>query len=62
MPSFPSTALTPENVKMTFREPVVSEAVNLRMLGVPRGIYRGLVPSVTPGSLVLTLGVDPVGG
>jgi len=62
MPSFPSTALTPENVKMTFREPVVSEAVNLRMMGVPRGIYRGFIPSATPGSLVLTLGVDPVGG
>ena len=62
MPSFPSTALDPANVKMAFREAVVSEAINLRHMGLPRGVYRGWVPTVTPGSKVLTFDVDPVLG
>lgn len=58
MPSFPSITLPAANVKFAFRELVTSEALNLRMMAFPRGVYRGWEPSVTPGSLIVTFGVD----
>ena len=58
MPSFPSATISPENVAVRFRETRFTEAVNRRWYGLPRGVYVGWTPQVTPGSLVLTLATD----
>lgn len=58
MPSFPSTAVASENVAVRFRELEFTAAVNRRWYGLPRGVYAGWTPSVTPGSRILTLGTD----
>ena len=62
MPIFPSISLDPSTVKASFREARVSEAVNLRWSGMPRGVYQGWLPSTTPGSNVVSFDVDPVLG
>lgn len=59
MPSFPNFPFTRDNVKVRFLEPTVSQSVNQRFLGMPRGVYVGYVPQVTNGSLILTLATDP---
>jgi hypothetical protein len=58
MPNFPSTALDPSTVKASFREASVSEMVNSRWAGMPRGIYHGWEPATIPGSPLLTFNVD----
>jgi len=62
MPNFPSTVLDSAFVKASFREPLVSELVNDRWAGMPRGVYNGWLPVVSAGSNVLTFDVDPVLG
>jgi len=59
MPSFPASPFTRDNVKVRFLEPTVSQSINQRFLGLPRGVYVGYIPQVTPGSLVLALAPDP---
>ncbi len=57
--TFPTITLAKEFVKVRFLEPNAAQGINQRWLGMPRGIYLGFIPSVTPGSNVLTLDVDP---
>ena len=57
--TFPSISLGKEFVKVRWFEENVPEAVNRRWIGMPRGIYLGFIPTTTPGSRVVTLGVDP---
>jgi hypothetical protein len=49
-------------VKPRAGEHYVSETVNSKFLGQPRGVYLGYTPRVTAGSLTLTLAKDPVYG
>ena len=49
MSSFPSVALTQEQVKIRFEEPFLAVAINRRFLPMPAGIYRGFTV-VTSGS------------
>lgn len=58
MPSFPTAAFTRDNVKVRFLEPSVSQSINQRFLGMPRGVYVGYTPQVAPGSPILTLAPD----
>ena len=60
--TLPTLAFAPTQIKPIFGESYVSEAANTKFLGQPRGVYLGFVPQVTPGSLLLTLAVDPVYG
>lgn len=62
MAIFPSQAFTKDNIKVRWKERYVSEAVNEKFLGMPRGVYAGFRPLVTPGSLVLTFGTEPGDG
>lgn len=62
MPAFPNYSVDKQFVKARFLEPRGSESVNTRNLGLPRGVYLGYVPSVSPGSLVLSLLPDPCCG
>lgn len=62
MAIFPSQAFTKDNIKARWEERYTSEALNKKFLGIPRGVYAGFIPQVTPGSLVFTLGTDPVDG
>jgi hypothetical protein len=57
--TFPSITFAKEFVKVRFLEPNVAQGINQRWLGMPRGVYLGFIPSVTPGSKLLTLEVDP---
>lgn len=59
MVAFPTLSLPKENVKMRFLEEGVPLALGQRWYGMPRGVWIGFVPSVTPASDVLTLDVDP---
>jgi len=59
MPNFPSATLDPSTVKASFRESHVSEVVNSRWAGMPRGVYHGWEPATIPGSKLLTFNVDP---
>lgn len=56
--TFPSIALSNEFVKVRWFEPNAAEAVNRRWIGMPRGVYFGFTPSVSPGARLLTLAVD----
>lgn len=58
MPSFPSVILSRDNVKIRFLDPVPSQNINQRFMGLPRGVYVGYEPQVTPASPVLTLSTD----
>jgi len=58
MPSFPNLALSRDYVKVRFLEPTPSKSLNQRFMGLPRGVYLGFVPQVTPGSPILTLATD----
>jgi hypothetical protein len=62
MPVMPNLVFSNTNVKARWEERYTSEAINQKFLGLPRGVYSGFIPQTTPGSLVLTLGVDPVDG
>jgi hypothetical protein len=55
---FPSITLSNQYVKLRFFEPEVTQALNQRWLGMPRGVYLGYEPAVTPGSNILSLNVD----
>jgi hypothetical protein len=61
MPSYPSFLLPDDSVKIRFREPFASQALNMKTDGiVPPGIYNGFTPNVdmaTPN--VLLLNTDP---
>lgn len=57
--TFPTATFTKEFVKVRFLEPSVAQGINQRWLGMPRGVYLGFIPSVTPGSDILTLEVAP---
>jgi len=61
MPSYPSFLLPDDSVKIRFREPFASQALNMKTDGiVPPGIYNGFTPNVdmaTPD--VLLLNTDP---
>ena len=58
MSAFPSLTLDREYVRLRFLEPRFPQAVDQRWVGMPRGVYIGFTPQVTPGSDVLTLAVD----
>lgn len=58
MPAFPTYAFTRDHVKVRFLEPTASESINTRCYALPRGVYVGFTPAVTPGSLVLRLVPD----
>lgn len=60
--ALPAFNFAPPQVKPRFNESYVSEAANTKFLGQPRGIYLGFTPTLTPGSLVLTLAIDPIYG
>lgn len=49
-------------IKCRYGANYASSDVNEKFLGVPLGIYFGFAPSVTPGSLLLTLNVDQTFG
>lgn len=58
MPSFASLGLPNDATKLRFKEPFVSEAMNLKDAGiVPPGIFRGFTSSPQPGFL-LNFNVD----
>ena len=57
--NFPSLTLSNDFVKVRFFEPDVPHALNQRWVGMPRGVYIGFEPTVTPGSPILVLSVDP---
>ena len=62
MSSFAAFTLPLDSTKVRFKEPFVSEALNLKDAGiVPPGIYRGYTPSPQP-NYVLNLNVDAVSG
>lgn len=58
----PTHTFQTSEVKYRRGEPYVSEATNKKFLGQPRGIYLGFIPTVTSGSLILAIGVDPTYG
>lgn len=62
MTSFPTYQFSNEFTKVRFLEDNAPAAINERFMGMPRGVYLGFIPSVTPGSDILTLGVDPQHG
>lgn len=55
---FPEFSFAPENIKMRFTDPSVSESLNRKWLGMPRGVYAGFFP-VEVGTDLLELRVDP---
>jgi hypothetical protein len=59
MPSFPTYTFDKTCVKARFFEPNGSESVNTRQYGLPRGVYLGLTPETTTGSMILKLKPDP---
>ncbi len=60
--ALPTFAFNDQDVKIRRGERYASQAVNKKLLVQPRGIYAGFVPTVTSGSRILTLDVDPVYG
>lgn len=52
----PTQSFTKDNVKTRWGERYVSDSLNKKFLGVPRGVYLGFVPSQS--GLVLTLKTD----
>ena len=58
MPSFPIYTFDKTFVYARFLEPSGSSSVNTKQYGLPRGIYLGYDPEVTPGSMVLKLKPD----
>src|SRR5579863_3303156 len=62
MAVFPSQSFTTNNVKVRWDERYTSESLNIKFLGIPRGVYAGFIPQVTPSSLVLSLTTDPTEG
>jgi len=59
MASFPTYDFTEEFVKTRFLEPFAGDAINVRALALPRGVYLGFIPQTTPGSDILVLATDP---
>jgi hypothetical protein len=60
MPSYPSFLLPDDSVKVRFKEPQVSQALNMKTDGiVPPGIYNGFTPNVGADPNVLLLNTDP---
>lgn len=57
--ALPTHTFEEQKVKYRRGESYVSAATNRSFLGWPYGCYLGFTPSVTAGSLVLTLNVDP---
>ena len=55
-----SVPIAANSVKYRYREPYVSDATNVKFLGVPRGVYVGFTPSLSGG--VLTLAPDTTYG
>ena len=62
MATFPTFQFTKDFVKVRFFAPATPMALGQRWLGMPRGVYLGFLPSVTPGSLNLSLNVEPNNG
>lgn len=59
MPSFAAVTLPDDASKLRFKEPFVSQAMNLKMAGVlPPGVYRGYVP-VPQAGYILNLNLSP---
>jgi len=56
----PVHAFAPQEVKIRYGEKYLSEAINRKFLGIPRGVYLGFVPSFAGNAL--TLAVDPTYG
>lgn len=56
MPAFPTYDLSPQEIKVRYGEPYVSEAINQKFMGVPRGVYLGFDPTLNNN--VLTLSPD----
>jgi len=60
MPNYPSFLLPDDSVKVRFKEPQVSQALNMKTDGiVPPGIYNGFTPNVGADPNVLLLNTDP---
>lgn len=60
MSVFPTHTFSETEVKFRFGEKYVSESVNTKFAGVPRGVYAGYIPSFAGD--ILTLNVDPTFG
>ena len=56
----PSVQFDAQDVKFRYGERYISESANQKFLGIPLGIYLGLIPSFENN--ILTLGVDPTLG
>ena len=59
MANFPTYDFAKEFVKTRFLEPHAGDAINVRALALPRGVYLGFIPQATPGSDILVLATDP---
>jgi len=46
MSIYPAQAVSSDKIKLRWREPYVSEAINKKFLGIPNGVYRGFTPTV----------------
>jgi hypothetical protein len=60
--TLPEHVFNPQEIHCRWNAHYASSEVNQKFLGIPLGIYFGFVPQVTAGSLILTLGIDPVFG
>lgn len=59
MAIFPVEVFTSGNALVGFTDEYRSAPLAQAFAGQPKGVYRGFIPSVTPPSPFLTLGVDP---